>query len=1196
MEINRCASEIDTLQAIKEEYQLLLDAASDPIYSFYPDGRYRYVNQAFADGLGCQPVDIIGKKIGDIFPEDEAVKRFAVVQWVFAHGQSKIVEVCVPRLTGDRYFVTTVKPIIDSGGVVVSVICTSKDITDRKVMEAELERRTTALEHANKQAQQSLATIHSILDTAPVGISVLDAELRHTHINQKYVQTTGYSAEELLTHTHQRFFPSRLEFEQFIERISRVIASGKTYSEERQNIYKNGSLVWVCIQVNAVDPKDFRRGFVIAIEDISGRKQAEQEIRESHKRLENTLRDLRTTQEELIQSSARTQSILDAAPIGIYLVDENVRITHANTKFFQFTGRPSEKLIGRTPQRLFPSNEEFEGYVNRAAKSLSQGQTYIEERSLVGKDGALLWTRTQVCAVATGNPEKGMVATIEDISDRKHAEQEIKDTLAKFQSILDTAPVGITLLDAQLRHTHVNKKYVQITGYSTEEWLGKTHQHVFPSPQEFELYVKRTAGKLFAGETYAEEIQLTRADGVPTWLNSQINAIDPKDFSQGFVIAIEDISGRKKSEQEIQNALTKIQTILDASPVGIYMVDAHLRHTQVNKKYVEISGYTEEEILGHTARRFFDSMDAFEAFNERSVKVVRAGQAYREEVRLKNKNGAYIWIDIHATLIDPKDYGQGGIVVIEDISGRKKSEQELLESHQALQTTQTQLKRLLDNSGEGFLTFGPDLLIDAQYSLACETMLARSPAGCPADDLFFHDEPDKANLFKTIIASVLSESDPDTQECMLSLLPTESTHGDIVLKIEYKALENSQFMAVLTDITTQRRMEVLLRQERQRLELIVMAVSDRRNFFDTIAAFREFLNFGLPRMLQSGLAPQFLVKDLYREIHTHKGLLSQFSFPSTPKVLHEMESRLTNLRRQGDALTTQQLDRLLSSQTLRAPFDADLTILSDALGEEFLLYGDSIVLSEAQARQLEKLAARLLHGETVDTSATEIRNLLHEIGTLCKVSFKDVLMGFDGLVEQTARRMEKEVAPIEVTGGAEIWIDPHALRPFLRALVHVFRNAVAHGLETPEDRWNAGKDEVGKITCTVAAQDNTIHLCIADDGAGINLQALRQRAVDHCLYAIDEVVHIPDDTIAQLIFRDHISTQQDVSDLAGRGVGLAAVWNETKNAGGTVKVETMAGQGTQFLFTLPLQSAIANKNGQEEESCTGVSSMKTSKR
>lgn len=353
-------------------------------------------------------------------------------------------------------------------------------------------------------------------------------------------------------------------------------------------------------------------------------------------------------------------------------------------------------------------------------------------------------------------------------------------------------------------------------------------------------------------------------------------------------------------------------------------------------------------------------------------------------------------------------------------------------------------------------------------------------------------------------------------------------------------------MVVLTDITAERHMATLLSRERRRLELIVMAVSDSRNFFETIHAFREFLTTGLPRMLQSEQSPQLLVKELYREIHTYKGLLSQFSFPSAPKALHEIETQLSHLLSLGDALTTRQLAQLISVSSLQAPFNADLTILSDALGEDFLSHGDSIFLSDAQARQLEKLAVRLLRGETVDTSAAEISNLLHEIGTLRKVSLRDVLLGFDGLVKQAAKRMEKEVAPIEVSGGADVWIDPNDYRPFLHSLVHVFRNAVAHGLETPEARWEAEKDEIGKISCTVSMVGNAIHLCIADDGNGINLKALRQRAVAAGIYAAGEVEHVPDDAIAQLIFMDNISTQQEVSDLAGRGIGLAAVLSETK--------------------------------------------------
>lgn len=220
---------------------------------------------------------------------------------------------------------------------------------------------------------------------------------------------------------------------------------------------------------------------------------------------------------------------------------------------------------------------------------------------------------------------------------------------------------------------------------------------------------------------------------------------------------------------------------------------------------------------------------------------------------------------------------------------------------------------------------------------------------------------------------------------------------------------------------------------------------------------------------------------------------------------------------------------------------------------------------------MEKLATRLLRGETIDTSIAEIRTLLHEIGTLRKVSFKDVLTGFDGLVKQAAQRLEKEVAPIEVTSDADVWIDPHAYRPFLRSLVHVFLNAVTHGIETPECRWEAEKDEIGKITCSVVVEADTIKLTIADDGGGVNHDALRLRAVAAGIYGAFEVQSVPDDDIARLVFMDNISTQQAVTALAGRGVGLGAVLNETKNMGGQVVVETVAGQGTRFLFTRPLQ-------------------------
>jgi PAS domain S-box-containing protein len=94
---------VDALQESERNYRILLDESSDPIFTFYPDGQYRYVNKAFADGVGRKLHEIIGKKIWDVFPKDEADKRYAAVKWVFENGNTKVIEVRVPRPDGDTY-------------------------------------------------------------------------------------------------------------------------------------------------------------------------------------------------------------------------------------------------------------------------------------------------------------------------------------------------------------------------------------------------------------------------------------------------------------------------------------------------------------------------------------------------------------------------------------------------------------------------------------------------------------------------------------------------------------------------------------------------------------------------------------------------------------------------------------------------------------------------------------------------------------------------------------------------------------------------------------------------------------------------------------------------------------------------------------------------------------------------------------
>ena len=138
MDKEKFKSELEQLRNSEKHYRILMDESMDPTFSFYADGTYRYVNNAFATGVGKTSDEIIGRKIWDVFEKDEADKRFAIVKKVFAEGETEEIEVRVPLPSGDTYYLTTVKPIHNESGAVQTVICTSKNITKRKLAELAL--------------------------------------------------------------------------------------------------------------------------------------------------------------------------------------------------------------------------------------------------------------------------------------------------------------------------------------------------------------------------------------------------------------------------------------------------------------------------------------------------------------------------------------------------------------------------------------------------------------------------------------------------------------------------------------------------------------------------------------------------------------------------------------------------------------------------------------------------------------------------------------------------------------------------------------------------------------------------------------------------------------------------------------------------------------------------------------------------
>jgi two-component system chemotaxis sensor kinase CheA len=115
-----------------------------------------------------------------------------------------------------------------------------------------------------------------------------------------------------------------------------------------------------------------------------------------------------------------------------------------------------------------------------------------------------------------------------------------------------------------------------------------------------------------------------------------------------------------------------------------------------------------------------------------------------------------------------------------------------------------------------------------------------------------------------------------------------------------------------------------------------------------------------------------------------------------------------------------------------------------------------------------------------------------------------------------------------------------------------------------------GKDECGTISCVVNEEpDGFVSIIIADDGAGINIQRVSQKAIENGLHTQEELDTMSDEEICMLIFSDNFSTKSEVSELSGRGIGLSAVKSELERIGGYMKISTKSGVGATFAFYMP---------------------------
>ncbi len=199
------------------------------------------------------------------------------------------------------------------------------------------------------------------------------------------------------------------------------------------------------------------------------------------------------------------------------------------------------------------------------------------------------------------------------------------------------------------------------------------------------------------------------------------------------------------------------------------------------------------------------------------------------------------------------------------------------------------------------------------------------------------------------------------------------------------------------------------------------------------------------------------------------------------------------------------------------------------------------------------------------------RELQQQLMRVRLVPFSNISERLYRVARQAAKELDKRVN-LEIT-GASIEVDRGVLERMAGPFEHLVRNCIVHGLEQPAARVAAGKPEAGELTIAARQEGNEIIVQVADDGAGISLPRVRERAIERGLMRADQTVS--DRELVEFIFAPGFSTVQEVTELAGRGVGMDVVRSELSGFGGRIAVSTEAGRGTRFTLYLPITLSIA---------------------
>jgi diguanylate cyclase (GGDEF)-like protein/PAS domain S-box-containing protein len=614
------------------EYEALLGNLPVGI-AFTRDRRFFLCNPRMAEMFGWAPGELIGKPGEVVYPSHEsyvALSQIAVP--ILSSGRQLDIEWEVARKDGSTFLARMIAKAIDPNNTQQGTVWIVEDITDRK-------------RHAN-EVQRLLREQEAILGTASIGI-VFIKERTIVRCNRRYEEMYGYGPGELDGRPTSVLYVSEDDYAKAGFTYAHL-ARGQTSSRIELRRRKDGSTFWSRADGRAVDPEDPHKGSVWIVEDVTEQRRAE---------------------EELQRVLAEQQALLNNVVVGIAFTRDR-RTVRCNRRYEEMFGYAAGAAVGTPSREVYFTDEEWER-IGREYAEINLGRTHAREQWLRRQDGSGFWARVTGRAIQPGDPAKGHVWLIEDITERKRADEALERVAREQEAVLQNALTGIVFLRERVI-VRCNRRYEEIFGYGPGELLNRTTRFMFASDEAYE-----EGGEVYdpvwRGETTRLERLYVRRDGTRIWCSVSGRAVRPGDPAQGSVWLFEDITQEREAEERVQRALAEQELILDNATVGIAFV-RNRTIERCNRFLEEMVRAGPGDLVGQSTAVLFADAQRWTEAGQAAYAQTPPGGAFDAEERYQRSDGTTFLCRARGRRIDVgDDDAQEWIWSFEDVTAEREA-------------------------------------------------------------------------------------------------------------------------------------------------------------------------------------------------------------------------------------------------------------------------------------------------------------------------------------------------------------------------------------------------------------------------------------------------------------------------------------------------------------------------------------------